>query len=152
MDMWYFACICAHAQSWREFAKCRFAHFPSFLSVHVDTYAISSKNGDFHRKCLQFECSASLVNKWIWLCASVHASMDARVQCTGACLSCQFAKTVSFFCGCEIFTEKLPLCRCCFHSHHQSTSPGYVGVLDNTCKISLTYVRYQSYCEPAVSL
>ena len=27
-----------HAQSWRELAKCRFAHFPSFFSVHVDTY------------------------------------------------------------------------------------------------------------------
>ena len=40
MDMWYFARICAHARSWREFAKCRFAHFPSFFSVHVDTYAI----------------------------------------------------------------------------------------------------------------
>ena len=39
MDMWYFARICAHARSWREFAKCRFAHFPSFFSVHVDTYA-----------------------------------------------------------------------------------------------------------------
>ncbi len=39
MDMRYFARICAHAQSWREFAECRFAHFPSFFSVHVDTYA-----------------------------------------------------------------------------------------------------------------
>ena len=28
--MRYFARICAHARSWREFAKCRFAHFPSF--------------------------------------------------------------------------------------------------------------------------
>ena len=28
-----------HARSWRELAKCRFAHFPSFFSVHVDTYA-----------------------------------------------------------------------------------------------------------------
>ena len=36
--MRYFARICAHARSWREFAKCRFAHFPSFFSVHVDTY------------------------------------------------------------------------------------------------------------------
>ena len=36
--MRYFARICANAQSWREFAKCRFAHFPSFFSVHVDTY------------------------------------------------------------------------------------------------------------------
>ena len=40
MDMWYFARICTHARRWREFAKCRFAHFPSFFSVHVDTYAI----------------------------------------------------------------------------------------------------------------
>ena len=40
MDMWYFARICAHARSWREFAKCRFAHFPSFFSVHVDTYGV----------------------------------------------------------------------------------------------------------------
>ena len=37
--MRYFARICAHARSWHEFAKCRFAHFPSFFSVHVDTYA-----------------------------------------------------------------------------------------------------------------
>ena len=37
--MRYFARICAHARSWREFAKCRFAHFPSFFSVRVDTYA-----------------------------------------------------------------------------------------------------------------
>ena len=27
-----------HARSWRELAKCRFAHFPPFFSVHVDTY------------------------------------------------------------------------------------------------------------------
>ena len=27
--------------SWREFAKSRFTHFPSILSVHVDSYAIS---------------------------------------------------------------------------------------------------------------
>ena len=26
-------------QCWREFAICRFMHFPSFFSVHVDTYA-----------------------------------------------------------------------------------------------------------------
>ena len=39
MDMWYFSRICAHARTWREFAKCRFAHFPSFFSVHVETYA-----------------------------------------------------------------------------------------------------------------
>ena len=44
MDMWYFARICAHARSWREFAKCRFAHFPSFFSVHVDTYVHTSSN------------------------------------------------------------------------------------------------------------
>ena len=36
--MRYFSRICAHARSWREFAKCRFAHFPSFFSIHVDTY------------------------------------------------------------------------------------------------------------------
>ena len=42
MDMWYFARICAHARSWREFAKCRFVHFPSFFSVHVDTYAFTT--------------------------------------------------------------------------------------------------------------
>ena len=36
--MRYFAHICAHARSGREFAKCRFAHFPSFVSVHFDTY------------------------------------------------------------------------------------------------------------------
>ena len=40
--MWYFARICVCARSWREFAKCRFTHFPSFFSVHVDTYAFNS--------------------------------------------------------------------------------------------------------------
>ena len=40
--MRYFARICAHARSWRKFAKCRLAHFPSFFSVHVDTYDIVS--------------------------------------------------------------------------------------------------------------
>ena len=40
--MWSFVRICAHARSWREFAKCRFAHFPSFFSVHVDTYDFNS--------------------------------------------------------------------------------------------------------------
>ena len=30
----------AFVQCWREFAKCRFTHFPSFFSVHVDTYDI----------------------------------------------------------------------------------------------------------------
>ena len=29
----------ARARSWREFAKSRFTHFPSILSVHVDSYA-----------------------------------------------------------------------------------------------------------------
>ena len=38
--MWYFARICAHTRSWREFAKCRFAHYPSFFSIHVYTYDI----------------------------------------------------------------------------------------------------------------
>ena len=41
--MRHFARICAHARSWREFAKCRFAHFPSFFSVHVDTYGMRFK-------------------------------------------------------------------------------------------------------------
>ena len=31
-------CTFAHIQCWREFAKCRFAHFPSIFSAHVDTY------------------------------------------------------------------------------------------------------------------
>ena len=44
MDMWYFARIYAHARSLREFAKCRFAHFPSFFSVHVDTYEHVNNN------------------------------------------------------------------------------------------------------------
>ena len=44
MHMWYFARICAHARSWCDFAKCRFAHFPSFFSVHVDTYALGQTN------------------------------------------------------------------------------------------------------------
>ena len=43
MDMWYFARICAHTRSWREFAKCRFAHYPSFFSIHVDTYVLLSR-------------------------------------------------------------------------------------------------------------
>ena len=42
MDMWYFARICAHARSWHQIAKCRFAHFPSFFSVHFDTYVNST--------------------------------------------------------------------------------------------------------------
>ena len=44
--MWYllnvYMCekvhVRAYMQCWREFAKCRFTHFPSFFSVHVDTY------------------------------------------------------------------------------------------------------------------
>ena len=32
----------ARVQCWRKFAKCRFTHFPSFFSVHVDTYVIIS--------------------------------------------------------------------------------------------------------------
>ena len=31
-------CTFAHIQCWHEFAKCRFAHFPSIFSAHVDTY------------------------------------------------------------------------------------------------------------------
>ena len=34
--------ICARARSWREFAKCRFTRFPSFFTVHVDTYGLLS--------------------------------------------------------------------------------------------------------------
>ena len=30
--------VCTRARSWREFAKSRFTHFPSILSVHVDSY------------------------------------------------------------------------------------------------------------------
>ena len=48
LPMWYllnvYMCEKVHVhacvQCWREFAKCRFTHFPSFFSVHVDTYAI----------------------------------------------------------------------------------------------------------------
>ena len=29
-------------QYWHEFSKCHFTHFPSFFSVHVDTYGINS--------------------------------------------------------------------------------------------------------------
>ena len=62
--MRYFARICAHARSWREFAKCRFAHFPSFFSVHVDTYdrpccnisTTNTENGTLTRnECCDFE-------------------------------------------------------------------------------------------------
>ena len=46
LPMWYllnvYMCekvhVRAYMQCWREFAKCRFTHFPSFFSVHVDTY------------------------------------------------------------------------------------------------------------------
>ena len=37
-----FARICARARSWREFAKSRFTHFPSFFSVHVDSYELGA--------------------------------------------------------------------------------------------------------------
>ena len=48
LTMWYllnvYMCEKVHVracmQCWREFAKCRFTHFPSFFSVHVDTYAL----------------------------------------------------------------------------------------------------------------
>ena len=33
-------CTFAHIQCWRDFAKCRFVHFPSILSAHVDTYGL----------------------------------------------------------------------------------------------------------------
>ena len=33
--------LCTRARSWREFAKSRFTHFPSILSVHVDSYVVS---------------------------------------------------------------------------------------------------------------
>ena len=50
LTMWYllnvYMCEKVHVracmQCWREFAKCRFTHFPSFFSVHVDTYVIRS--------------------------------------------------------------------------------------------------------------
>ena len=32
--------LCTRARSWREFAKSRFTHFPSILSVHVDSYGL----------------------------------------------------------------------------------------------------------------
>ena len=69
--------------------------------------------GIFKRKCLQSECSASLVNVgsgWIRLdpavsvCECEHKIMHeylARVCLAG------LHKTVLFFCGCEMFTEKL---------------------------------------------
>ena len=34
--------LCTRARSWREFAKSRFTHFPSILSVHVDSYESAS--------------------------------------------------------------------------------------------------------------
>ena len=48
LTMWYllnvYMCEKVHVrtcmQCWREFAKCRFTHFPSFFSVHVDTYGL----------------------------------------------------------------------------------------------------------------
>ena len=34
--------LCTRARSWREFAKSRFTHFPSILSVHVDSYGFNT--------------------------------------------------------------------------------------------------------------
>ena len=43
IDIWCFARLSSRApRSWREFAKCRFTHFPSIFSLQVDTYAIQS--------------------------------------------------------------------------------------------------------------
>ena len=39
IDIWCFARLSSRApRSWREFAKCRFTHFPSIFSLQVDTY------------------------------------------------------------------------------------------------------------------
>ena len=39
IDIWCFARLTSRApRSWREFAKCRFTHFPSIFSLQVDTY------------------------------------------------------------------------------------------------------------------
>ena len=35
--------LCTRARSWRKFAKSRFKHFPSILSVHVDSYDNSTR-------------------------------------------------------------------------------------------------------------
>ena len=41
IDIWCFARLSSRApRSWREFAKCRFTHFPSIFSLQVDTYVI----------------------------------------------------------------------------------------------------------------
>ena len=58
----FIVCICAHARSWRKFAKCRFAHFPSFFSVHVDTYANQERKHTtwmFHDVILVVGCGRS---------------------------------------------------------------------------------------------
>ena len=49
IDIWCFARLSSRAQrSWREFAKCRFTHFPSICSLQVDTYALKSSSHFVH--------------------------------------------------------------------------------------------------------
>ncbi len=59
LTMWYllkvYMCEKVHVRAymhcWREFAKCRFTHFPSFFSVHVDTYAFMIVPASVERRC-----------------------------------------------------------------------------------------------------
>ena len=52
IDIWCFARLSSRApRSWREFAKCRFTHFPSMFSLHFDTYVINTTHQTVQR-CL----------------------------------------------------------------------------------------------------
>ena len=82
MHMWYFARICAHARSWREFANCRFAHFPSFFSVHVDTCA-NDRSGSFTEPPAKSQHTRMLKNSYVEECiACSHLSFLAFVRAT----------------------------------------------------------------------
>ena len=72
LTMWYllnvYMCEKVHVracmQCWREFAKCRFTHFPSFFSVHVDTYVC----GTTRRRQASGRVSGCVrLNKWFYL-------------------------------------------------------------------------------------
>ena len=55
IDIWCFARLSSRApRSWREFAKCRFTHFPSIFSLQVDTYGLrlkSMSNQNYQLSC-----------------------------------------------------------------------------------------------------
>ena len=63
-----------NARSWREFAKCRFAHFPSFFSVHVDTYAICTL-------CLQNGALYELMEPYMYFSIESLSGMQQPTYC-----------------------------------------------------------------------